>query len=96
MLNSDLLDKLDALQAKLQVQSIFFEFDYYRKISKKMSDPSNSFKSYWNLLKTPVFHQFFTIIDLSLISKKRAKLFLCETMSINLLIMGVHYRHPFL
>ena len=42
MLNSKLLDKFDALQAKLQSSVNFFQFKYYRKISKKLSDPSTS------------------------------------------------------
>ena len=33
-LNFKLLDKLDALQAKLQSFINFFQFEYYRKISK--------------------------------------------------------------
>ena len=36
MLSSKLLDKLDALQAKLQSSINFFQFEYYRKISKKI------------------------------------------------------------
>ena len=35
MVNSKLLDKLDALQAKLQSSINFFQLKYYRKISKK-------------------------------------------------------------
>ena len=50
MVNSKLLDKLDALQAKLQSSINFFQFKYY-KISKKLSDPSSSPKCYWTLLK---------------------------------------------
>ena len=34
-LNSKLLDKVDALQAKLQSSINFFQFEYYRKIFKK-------------------------------------------------------------
>ena len=52
MLNSKLLDKFDALQAKLQSSVNFFQFKYYRKISKKLSDPSTSPTCYWTLLKT--------------------------------------------
>ena len=54
MLNSKLLDKFDALQAKLQTLINFFQFEYYRKISKKLSDPSTNSKCYWTLLKTPL------------------------------------------
>ena len=54
MLNSKLLDKLDGLQAKLQSSINFFQFEYYRKISKKWSAPSASPKCYLNLLKTPL------------------------------------------
>ena len=54
MLNSKLLDKLDGLQAKLQSSINFFQFEYYRKISKKLSAPSASPKCYLNLLKTPL------------------------------------------
>ena len=35
ILNSKLLDKLDAWQAKLQSSINCFRFEYYRKISKK-------------------------------------------------------------
>ena len=52
MLNSKLLDKFDALQAKLQSSINFFQFEYYRKISKKLYEPSTSPKCYWILLKT--------------------------------------------
>ena len=74
MVNSKLLDKLDALQAKLQSSINFFQFKYYRKISKKLSDPSTSPKCYWTLLKTllngrkipcipPLFHDNKFITD---------------------------------
>ena len=80
MLNSKLLDKLDALQAKLQSSINFFQTGYYRKISKKISDPSASPKYYWTLLNTllngrkifcipPHFHDNKFIIDF----KERAK-----------------------
>ena len=49
MLNSKLLDKLDGLQAKLQSSINFFQFEYYRKISKQLSAPSASPKCYLNL-----------------------------------------------
>ena len=52
MLNSKLLDKPDALQAKLQTSINFLQFEYYRKISKKLFDPSTSSKCYCTLLKT--------------------------------------------
>ena len=52
MVNSKLLDKLDALEAKLQIEINFFQFKYYRKISKKLSYPSTSPKCSWTLLKT--------------------------------------------
>ena len=52
MLNSKLLDKLDSLQAELQSSINLFQFEYYRKISKKLSDPCASPKCYWALLKT--------------------------------------------
>ena len=55
MLNSKLLDKLDALQVKLQSSINFLRFEYYRKISKKnkkLSDPSISPICYWTRLKT--------------------------------------------
>ena len=52
MVNSKLLDKLEALQAKLQSLINFFQFKYNRNISKKSSDPSTSPKCYWTLLKT--------------------------------------------
>ena len=80
MVNSKLHNKLEALQAKLQSSINFFQFKYYRKISKELSDPSTSPKYYWTLLKTllndrkilcipPLFHDN----NLSLTSKKRAK-----------------------
>ena len=63
MVNSRLLDKLDVLQAKLQSLINFFQFRYYRKFSKKLSDPSTSSKCYWTLLNgrkipciSPLFH----------------------------------------
>lgn len=34
MLNTELFDKLDALQAELQSSTNLFQFEYYRKISK--------------------------------------------------------------
>ena len=52
MLNSKLLDKLNVLKTKLQRPINIFQFEYYRKISKKLSDPSTSPKCYWALLKT--------------------------------------------
>ena len=74
MVNSKLLDKLDALEAKLQSSINFFQFKYYRKISKKLSDTSTSPKCYWTLLKTllngrkipcisPLFHDNKFITD---------------------------------
>ena len=79
IVNSKLLGKLDTLQAKLQSLINFFQFKYYRKISKKLSEPSISPKCYWTLLKTllngrkitcipPLFHD-----NISLTLKKRAK-----------------------
>ena len=52
MLNSKLLDKLYAWQAKLQSSINFFQFEYYMKISKKLCDPSTSPKCCWTFLKT--------------------------------------------
>ena len=52
MLSSKLPDKLHALQAKLQSSTNFFQFEYYRKISKQLSDPSTDPKCCWSLLKT--------------------------------------------
>ena len=74
MVDCKLLDKLDALQAKLQSSINFFQFKYYRKISKKLPDPSTSPKCYWTLLKTllngrkipcipPLFHDNKFITD---------------------------------
>ena len=40
------------LQAKLQSSINFLQFEYYRKISKKLFDPSTSSKCYCTLLKT--------------------------------------------
>ena len=65
--NTSLSEKFIALQTKLQNSMKFFQAEYYKKISEKLSNPSTSPKSYWNLLKTflnwrifPVFHHFFT------------------------------------
>ena len=55
LLNSKLLDKLDALQATLQSSINFFQFEYYRKISTKLSDPSADSKCHWTLLKTLIW-----------------------------------------
>ena len=53
MLNSESLDKPDNLQAKFhRLINFFFQSEYFRKISKKISDPSNSPQCYYNLLKT--------------------------------------------
>ena len=53
MLNSESLDKPDNLQAKFnRLINFFFQSEYFRKISKKISDPSNSPKCYYNLLQT--------------------------------------------
>ena len=41
MINSNLLDKFDAFQAKLQSSINFFQLEYYKKISKKLYN-SNS------------------------------------------------------
>ena len=82
MLNSKLLDKLDALQAKPQSSINFFQFESYRKISKKLSDPSTCPKCYWILLKTllngrkipcipPLFHDNKFITDL----KEKSEIF---------------------
>ena len=70
MLNSKLLGKLDALQTKLQSSINFFQFGYYRKISKNLYDPSFSLKCYWTLLKTLLSKDSF---NLSLTSKKKVK-----------------------
>ena len=76
MLNPKLLDKLNVLKTKLQRPINIFQFEYYRKISKKLSDPSTSPKCYWALLKTLkdsfFIKDFFRITNLSLISKERA------------------------
>ena len=74
MVSSKLLDKLDALQTKLQSSINFFQFNCYKEISKKLSDPSTSPKCYWTLLKTllngrkvpcilPLFHHNKSITD---------------------------------
>ena len=47
-----LFDKRDALEIKLQSSINFSQFQYYIKISKKLSDPSTISKCYWTLLKT--------------------------------------------
>ena len=80
MLNSKLFDKFDALKAKLQNSINYFEFEYHRKISKKLSNPSTSPKCYWTLLKTllngrktpcipPLFHDNKFITDFEKKSK---------------------------
>ena len=52
MVSFKFLDKIDGLQAKLQSPINILQFKYYRKISKKLSDPSTSSKWYYTLLKT--------------------------------------------
>ena len=47
-----LFDKRDALEIKLQSSINFSQFQYYIKISKKLSDPSTISKCYRTLLKT--------------------------------------------
>ena len=80
MLNSKLFDKFDALKAKLQNSINYFEFEYHRKISKKLSNPSTSPKCYSTLLKTllngrktpyipPLFHDNKFITDFEKKSK---------------------------
>ena len=44
MVSFKFLDKIDGLQAKLQSPINILQFEYYRKISKKLSDPSTSSK----------------------------------------------------
>ena len=76
MLKSIFLDKLDALQTKLQSSMNISQFDYYRKILKKLSNPSINplVYIYWTLLKTflngrkvpcipPLFHDNKFITD---------------------------------
>ena len=74
MLNSKLRDKLYVFQAKLQSSINILQFKCYRKISKKLSDPSTSPKSYWTLSETllngrnipctpPLFHDKKFITD---------------------------------
>ena len=58
MVNSKLLHKLDAFQAKLPSLINFFKFKYYRKTPQKWSDPSTSPKCYWTL-----FHENEFIAD---------------------------------
>ena len=50
------------LPAKVQSSINFFQFDYYRKISKKWSDPSTSPKCYWTLLKTLLLNFYWTLL----------------------------------
>ena len=65
--NSKLLDKLDAFQVKLQSLINFFQFKYYRKISRKLSDSScipplihdNKFITKFKE-KSKIFNSFFT------------------------------------
>ena len=75
MLNSKLLDKFDALQAKLQSSINFFNLNTIGKSQKKMYYLSTSPKCYCTLLKTlvngrkflfvpPLFHDNKFITDL--------------------------------
>ena len=50
------------LPAKVQSSINFFQFGYYRKISKKWSDPSTSPKCYWTLLKTLLLNFYWTLL----------------------------------
>ena len=90
MLNSKLFGKFDALKAKLQNSINYFEFEYHRKISKKLSNPSTSPKCYWTLLKTllngrktpcipPLFHDNKFSTDF----EKSFKFLLCKTVFMN-------------
>ena len=71
MLNANVLDKPDVFQTKAQSSVTFLQFEYRRKISKKLLHPSFSSKCYWTLLdkflygrKTPpLFHENKCITD---------------------------------
>ena len=55
---------------------------YYSKVIKRLLDPSASPKMYWSILKTllnkkkiPLFRQFFMIINILQVLKKKAEIF---------------------
>ena len=61
---------------------------YYSRLSEKLMEPSASPKTYWSVIKSsrnnkkyPVFHQFFTKIDLLQISKKKPNYFILFLLS---------------
>ena len=49
LLNCSLYDNFEALQTISQGSIDFKQFEYYRKISKELSDPFTSPKLYYNL-----------------------------------------------
>ena len=76
--NSKYFENFQSLQNLLGVLSEASKQRYYSRFSKKLMEPCTSPKTYWSVLKSfhnnkkyPVFHQFFTKIDLLPISKKK-------------------------
>ena len=75
---SQCFENFQSLQNLLGVSIEASKERYYSRLSKKLMEPSTSPKTYWSVLKSfhnnkkyPVFHQFFTKIDLLQISKKK-------------------------
>ena len=71
-------EHFQSLQNLLGVSTETSKERYYSRLSKKLMEPSISAKTYWSVLRSfhnnkkwPVFHQFFTEIDLLQISKKK-------------------------
>ena len=76
--NSQYFENFQSLQNLLGVSIEASKERYYSRLSMKLMEPLTSPKTYWSVLKSfhnnkkyPVFHQFFTKINLSQISKKK-------------------------
>ena len=76
--NSQYYQNFQSLQNLLGFSTEASKEIYYSRLSKKLLEPSTSPKTYWSVLKSfhnnkkyPVFHQFFTKIDLLQISNKK-------------------------
>ena len=76
--NNQYFENFQFLQNLLGVSIEVSKERYYSHLAKKLMEPSTSPKVYWSVLKSfhnnkkyPVFHEFFTKIDLLQISKKK-------------------------
>ena len=75
--NSHYFENFQSFQNFLRVSIEESKERYYFRLSKKLMKPSSSLKTYYSVLnsihnnkKYPVFHQFFTKIDLLQIQRK--------------------------